>query len=465
VTVSGSRLVTAGRVAVIAVPVALWFLPLPVPPAAQRAFAVSAFIILAWMTHALDPAIAGLIGCFLYWSLRIVSFEHAFAGFATTTPWFLVAAILLGTVATKTGVARRLALVVMRAIGTSYSRLLLGLLVTMFLLTYVIPSGLARVVILGGVAVGLVDAFGLARGSNVGRGMFVLLTYVGSITGKMLIGDPSPIMARDALERVAAVTVRYTEWLAAYWPCQIVTVVAAWRLALWLFPPEKAELPGGTAYIERELRELGPMSPAERRAAAFLLIAVGLWITDFTHDIPVPMVGIGVALAATLPAIGVLDTDDVRRVNYLPVFFVASAVSLGHVLTETHAIDVITRGLFDGMLPLLSDAARSTVTLLAAGFAYHVVIGDEISMLGTSLPPLIRFTAEHALPTVPIVMVWTFSAGAKVFLYQSAVLIVGHAYGYFTSRDLFVVGLLLTLVTSCVQWVLVVFYWPLIGLG
>jgi len=51
-------------------------------------------------------------------------------------------------------------------------------------------------------------------------------------------------------------------------------------------------------------------------------------------------------------------------------------------------------------------------------------------------------------------MVWTFGAGPKVFIYESAVLVVGYSYGYFDLKDLFKVGGILTIVTrsSCGCW-------------
>ena len=77
-------------------------------------------------------------------------------------------------------------------------------------------------------------------------------------------------------------------------------------------------------------------------------------------------------------------------------------------------------------------------------FVYHIVIGDEISMLATSLPMLMNYAKTAGLDPLAIGMVWTFSAGGKIFLYQSAVLVVGYSYGYFTARDLFKVGAALT---------------------
>src|SRR6185295_13085441 len=101
----------------------------------------------------------------------------AFSGFANDTPWFLMGAILFGMMASKSGLARRLAYMVTLRVGTNYSRLLLALILSDFLLTPVVPSGMARVTIMAAIAIGLIDAFGLGRGSNVGTGMFLILTY------------------------------------------------------------------------------------------------------------------------------------------------------------------------------------------------------------------------------------------------------------------------------------------------
>ena len=78
-----------------------------------------------------------------------------------TSAWFLFGAICFGLMGSKSGLARRLAYLVMRGIGHSYPRLLLGLIVSNFLLTAVVPSGIARVVIMAAIAMGLVEAFGV----------------------------------------------------------------------------------------------------------------------------------------------------------------------------------------------------------------------------------------------------------------------------------------------------------------
>ena len=210
---------------------------------------------------------------------------------------------------------------------------------------------------------------------------------------------------------------------------------------------------------------MGRWSPLERRAAVLMLAAVGLWMTDFIHHIPAPMIGLGVGLAGILPRIGVLDTDDVRRINYLPIFFVAAAVSLSNVLAQTKALDILTTTLFAWIAPHITGVWSSTLVLYWAAFAYHIVIGNEIAMLATSLPVLMKYAREQGLDPLTLGMIWTFGAGPKLFIYESAVLVVGYSYGYFDSKDMLKVGALLSVVTAVILVLLVPLYWPLIGIG
>src|SRR5205085_11052498 len=117
-------------------------LPVGFEPRAPSALAIAAFMVACWMPQPLDHGIAGILGCFLCWVLGVARFDTAFSGFADTTPWFLFGAICFGLMGSKSGLARRLAYIIMQRIGYSYPRLLLALIVSNFLLTAVVPSAL-----------------------------------------------------------------------------------------------------------------------------------------------------------------------------------------------------------------------------------------------------------------------------------------------------------------------------------
>jgi di/tricarboxylate transporter len=72
----------------LAVPIALWFLPLQLNPKAQHAIAITVFMILAWATEVMDHGLTGLIGCYLFWALGVARFDVAFGGFADDSPGF-----------------------------------------------------------------------------------------------------------------------------------------------------------------------------------------------------------------------------------------------------------------------------------------------------------------------------------------------------------------------------------------
>ena len=191
---------------------------------------------------------------------------------------------------------------------------------------------------------------------------------------------------------------------------------------------------------------------------------MALWLTDFIHGITPSMIGLGIGFCAVLPGLGVLTVEDLKRVNLLPVFFVASAIGMGEVLNQTKALTLLTNVMFAWMEPLLSNVFVTTLVLYWTGFVYHFFLASEISMLATSMPLLMNFAKAHGFSPLQLGMIWSFAAGGKIFVYQSAVTTVGYSYGYFEAKNLLRIGFLLTVIESIILLLLVPFYWPLIGI-
>jgi solute carrier family 13 (sodium-dependent dicarboxylate transporter), member 2/3/5 len=235
-------------------------------------------------------------------------------------------------------------------------------------------------------------------------------------------------------------------------------------LTLWLFPPEPIDGDGGRAYLQDQLGKLGPLTAAECKAALLIGVATVLWMSDFIHHISPAKIGLGIGLLTLLPFVGVLKADDLKGLNYLAMFFVATALSMGTVLGATKGLEAVTSVVFGWMQPLMTTALASTVVLYWTAFAYHIVLSSDIAMLSTSVPLLMDFAKTHGFNPLMFGMIWTFASAGKIFVYQSAVLIVGYSYGFFTTRDLLRMGLLLTLVEFVAVVLTVTLYWPLIGI-
>ena len=55
-----------GRAICVVVPLILWFAPIPIDARAKHTLAIACFMILAWITEAVEYALAGFIGCWLF---------------------------------------------------------------------------------------------------------------------------------------------------------------------------------------------------------------------------------------------------------------------------------------------------------------------------------------------------------------------------------------------------------------
>jgi len=76
-----------------------------------------------------------------------------------------------------------------------------------------------------------------------------------------------------------------------------------------------------------------------------------------------------------------------------------------------------------------------------------------------------EFAKENSLDPLWIGMVWTFASGGKLFVYQTAVLVVGYSYGFFRHTDLIKMGLAITVVEFFNVIITTAIWWPIIGIG
>ena len=443
---------------------AIWFGPIALDAKPKHALAIVALMVIYWALEPIDHGLTALLGCYLFWALGITKFDTAFAGFADNTPWFLFGAMILGEAAASTGLASRIGYIVMGLIGTSYARLLLSVIVLVLILNFLVPSGMAQLAIIAPMILGVMTAFGVEKGSNIGRGLFIILTYTCGLFNKMVLAGGASILTRGLVEKLTGKPISWSMYFIAYLPAVLLTIFACWLTILWLYPPEKKELPGGRKYLKDSLHALGPWSAAEKKTLGWLLFAIALWSTDSLHGISPAVVALGVGLAVSLPMIGVLKAKDIRSINFLLIIFMGGALSMGEVMIKTRALDVITGVMMSWMAPMLGQPFLAATTLYWTGFLYHFPLASELSMLSTSLPVIIKFAQTHGYNPVALAMLWNFASGGKLFVYQSSVLVLGYAYGQFEGRDMLKVGLILTIVEGLIVMLLVPIYWPMIGL-
>ena len=127
-------------------------------------------MIAAWMIQVLDLGVTGILGCFLFWMLGDREIRDGVFGVRGHLGVVSVRRRLLrddggevgsGAAARLSRHARGRTQLPAPAAGSHHLQ---------FPADLIVPSGIARVVIMAAIAMGLVDAFGLGKGSNIGRG-------------------------------------------------------------------------------------------------------------------------------------------------------------------------------------------------------------------------------------------------------------------------------------------------------
>jgi anion transporter len=428
--------------------------------------AVVSFMLVLFITAAVPIAIAGLLGCLGFWVLCGLPFKDAFSGFASDTPWFIMATLFIGAMAEKSLIPERLVYLFLRRFGSSYKVILASLIFLDFVLTFIIPTGAARVAILCTIAVGVVNALGTGLKSNVAKGMILVLTFSATVFDKTILAGAASILSRGMIEAQTGEAVSWAAWFVAYAPVDLVLLAACWLATLKLFPPEIKVMDTASqrAHAQARLDEMGKVSFPQVRAMALILLATVLWATDFLHGISPAKIGICIGLLAFVPYVGNLDGGDLKAVNFPVVIFIGAVLSMGNIMTGTSLLTSMSEAFFEWLAPLRAFQPLLMLALYLCANVFHLFLGNEPALLAATMPLVMDFAAGNDLSPTAIGMAWTFAAGGKLFIYQSGVLALGYSFGAFKGRDLFKLGLVLIIVEALCVSLIVPFYWALIGM-
>ena len=166
------------------------------PVAGQRMLAILVFSVIVWMTDTISyPVSAGAIMALMAFSLGVSpdpaapakligtsrGLTMALGGFANTALALVAGALFIAAAMMKTGLDKRIALVVLSKIGAKTNRVLAGVIFVGFLLSFFVPSTTARVSCLVPIVMGIIMAFGVERKSKFAGVMMIATAQADSI--------------------------------------------------------------------------------------------------------------------------------------------------------------------------------------------------------------------------------------------------------------------------------------------
>ncbi len=260
-------------------------------PSAQRMAAVAIWMAIWWVSEAVPLGATSLLPLVLVPWLGIAPASQAAAPYAHHLIFLFLGGFLLAQTMQRWNLHTRLALHVVRLVGTSPSRIILGFMMATALLSmWVSNTATAAMMMPIGLAVIQQVADAAERGRvnvdtapgrfNFGVALMLGIAYAASIGGTgTLIGTPPNVLLAGTLEDSYGISLSFVSWLAVGVPFVVVLVPIAWlTLTRLVFPLELREVPGGRGLIEERIRKLGPMSTAERRTAVVFAATAFAWV-------------------------------------------------------------------------------------------------------------------------------------------------------------------------------------------
>lgn len=450
-------------------PLVVWlFLRLiPLPAGLERNawsyFALFAAVIVGLILEPIPAAAIGLIGVTVAGVGRLVdpnpaaSITWALSGFQDRTVWLIFGAFVFSIGYGKTGLGRRIALVLVRMLGGRTLGLGYAITLADLVLAPGTPSNTGRSAgIVFPVIRGIPGLYGSEPGPSARRiGAYVMWTAFAAtaVTSTLFLTALAPNAAAVAIVRqTTQIDITWTEWLKGVWPIGVPLLALVPLLVYVIYPPgikTSAEVP---VWAAQELRRMGPMGGSERVMAALVGLAVVLWTIGSNKDIVLPLLGAqfieatGVVLLvnALMLVTRVIEWDDIlgNKGAWNVLVWFATLVALADGLNRVGFVTWVARrfaAMLTGIAPLTVMAM-----LVAFFFLVHYMFASLTAHAAAVLPVVLATgVAVPGLPVKPFALLLVYSLGLMGVLspYATGPAPVYFGSGYVSRRDFWVLGL------------------------
>jgi DASS family divalent anion:Na+ symporter len=386
--------------------------------------------------------------------LTPLKLADALGGYADPTVWLVMAAFFIARALINTGLARRIALMFVRAFGQSTLGVCYALGLSDMVLASIIPSNAARS---GGVilpvARSIAGLYGSEPGATARRmGAFLMAGVYQSIcvTAAMFFtGQASnPLAAQMAGSFGYSVT--WASWIyAACVPGLCSLALVPWVVSR-IYPPEIRRTPEAADFARAELEKMGPMSPQEKILLAVFVSVCGAWASS-------SWTGVDITVLAWQDVTG-------ERAAWDIFIWYGGLLRLGKALHEQHVTEAFAQH-FGAMLSGLEWLALLVVALLVFYYAHYLFASITAHLLALYAPFLALLAAKGA-PLGLVVFSFACFANLSAGLtnYGTTPSPMYYAQGYVSLRDWWRVGFLVSLCHLAVWGSVGFAWWKLIGL-
>ncbi|MCB0550986.1 MAG: SLC13/DASS family transporter [Phaeodactylibacter sp.] len=271
----------------------LIILALPSPaglsPEGKRAAAVALLMTAWWITEAIPIYATAFLPLALYPLLGILPAEETAANYGHNYVLMLLAGFFLAKAIELQHLHKRIALVVIKFLGTSRRTIILSFMIaTAFLSMWIANVAVALLMLPIALAIINKEESQETQTGSFGLAMMLAIAYAASVGGTAtLIGTPPNMVFAGMISKLfpEAPEISFFTWMKVGLPVVLVFLPVIWIYITRYFRIS-GSFSGSQDIIDSELRVLGKMSAGEKRVFVIFLITALGWVfrRDFVFD-------------------------------------------------------------------------------------------------------------------------------------------------------------------------------------
>lgn len=283
-------------------------------PEAKAILASTIWIATWWITEAIPIPATSLLPIVLFPLTGGLDVGATTSAYGNDTIFLFMGGFMIALTMEKWNLHKRIALTIISMIGTNTERIILGFMVaTGFLSMWISNTATAMMMVPIGLAIIYQVSEALKHDDSIdtsrenfsfGKALMLGIAYSASLGGiATLIGTPPNTLLAGAVNEIYGIEITFAEWMLFGVPLAWIFIFVAWFYLIKIaFPLRLKELPGGSAVIKEQKRELGNASYEEKIVFSIFLLAAFAWITrsfllvEFLPGLNDAMVGLIAAL-------------------------------------------------------------------------------------------------------------------------------------------------------------------------
>ncbi len=464
---------------------------LPTPPelstAGHRMLGILVFSVIIWMTECVSyPVSAAIIMGLMSFLLGMApsaanpekllgttgALKMALSGFASPALALVGAALFLAAAMVQTGLDERIALVVLSKIGAKTNRVLAGVILVGFILSFFVPSTTARVSCMVPIVLGIISAFGVPLKSRFSAIMMIAIAQADSIWNVGIkTAAAQNMIALDFIEKQLGVSVSWLDWFIAAAPFAILMSIALYYVLLKLVPPEMEEIKGGKETVARLLKELGPMKTSEKKLMIISVILLFFWATEkIVHPFDTSSTTLVAIAIMLLPGVGIMTWKEAQsKISWGTLVLFGVGISLGSALLSTKAADWIAHCVVDTFG--LYDMTAFMIVVILAAFLIIIHLGfASATALAAAMIPIVISVLQGASQHSPVNVVGMTMILQYVICFGFILPVnapqnmIAFSTETFEAKDFIRVGIPLTIIAYLLILLLAATYWKWLGI-